>query len=94
MGELATLLKVSKGNVTGVVRRLKADGLVRKVTSKEDRRVQSVTISPEGKRLWEDMHEDYDRIITELLSGQSERELEALVETLERTLKSVNEVAG
>jgi DNA-binding MarR family transcriptional regulator len=94
MGELATMLKVSKGNVTGVVRRLKADGLVRKVTSKEDRRVQSVTISPEGKRLWEDMHEDYDRIITELLSGQSVRELEALVETLERTLKSVDEVAG
>jgi hypothetical protein len=40
------------------------------------------------------MHEDYDRIITELLSGQSVRELEALVETLERTLKSVDEVAG
>lgn len=94
MGDLATILKVSKGNITGVVRRLKSDGLVKKVTSREDRRVQSVTISPQGQRLWEEMHEDYDRIITELLSAQSEQQLQALITTLERTIRSVNEVAG
>lgn len=94
MSELATMLKVSKGNITGVVRRLKSDGLVRKVTSKDDRRVQSVSISPAGQRLWEDMHEDYDRIIADLLSGQGPDELKALTATLERTLASVNETAG
>ena len=94
MGELATILKVSKGNVTGVVRRLKSDGLVKKVTSRKDRRVQSVTILPRGRRLWEEMHEDYDRIITELLSGQSVRQLQALIKTLERTIRSINDVAG
>lgn len=94
MGELATVLKVSKGNITGVVRRLKTDGLVRKVTSREDRRVQSVTISPEGTRLWKQMHDDYARIITELLSGLSESQLKTLTDTLERTIESVNEVAG
>lgn len=94
MGELATVLKVSKGNITGVVRRLKSDGLVRKVTSRADRRVQSVTISAQGMRLWGEMHEDYDRIITELLSGQSVRQLQALSKTLERTIKSINNVAG
>jgi DNA-binding MarR family transcriptional regulator len=94
MGELATILKVSKGNITGVIRRLKSDDLVKKVTSREDRRVQSVTISPQGVRMWEEMHEDYDRIITELLSGRSVRQLQALIQTLERTIKSVNDVAG
>lgn len=94
MGELATILKVSKGNITGVVRRLKSDGLVKKVTSREDRRIQSVTISPQGLRLWEEMHEDYDRIITQLLSGRSVQQLRALIKTLERTIKSVNDVAG
>lgn len=94
MGELATILKVSKGNITGVVRRLKADGLVRKVTSRQDRRVQSVSISAEGRRLWEKMHADYTRIITELLSGLSVAQLGHLIETLEETIASVNEVAG
>src|SRR6187402_1289981 len=51
MGELAALLRVSKGNITGVVRRLKSDGLVKKATGKDDRRIQSVTISREGQRL-------------------------------------------
>jgi DNA-binding MarR family transcriptional regulator len=94
MGELATMLKVSKGNITGVVRRLKSDGLVKKLTSRADRRVQSVSISPRGLRLWEQMHEDYDRIVAELLSGQSTGQLQTLTRTLERTLKSVNDVAG
>lgn len=90
MGELATLLRVSKGNITGVVRRLKSDGLIRKATSKDDRRVQSVTISAEGRRLWEAMHADYDRIITELLSGQPDDEIQDLTRALEKTLASIN----
>jgi DNA-binding MarR family transcriptional regulator len=90
MGELATMLMVSKGNITGVVQRLKADGLVKKVTSRQDRRIQSVTISPEGRRLWEAMHADYDKIISELLSGQSDAQVQALTRALQKTLDSIN----
>ncbi|MEJ8566187.1 MarR family winged helix-turn-helix transcriptional regulator [Elongatibacter sediminis] len=90
MGDLATLLRVSKGNITGVVRRLKEDGLVRKVTSRKDRRVQSVTISPEGRRLWKRMHDDYDRLISELLAGRSDGQVQSLTRALERTLAAVN----
>jgi DNA-binding MarR family transcriptional regulator len=93
MGELATMLMVSKGNITGVVQRLKSDGLVKKVTSKQDRRIQSVTISAEGRRLWEAMHADYDRIISELLSGQSDAEVQALTTALQKTLDSVNAIS-
>lgn len=90
MGELATLLIVTKGNITGVVRRLKQDGLVRKVTSKQDRRIQSVTISAQGRKLWSAMHADYDRIISTLLSQQSDAELKALTQVLEQTLEAVD----
>ena len=89
MGELASMLMVTKGNITGVVRRLKSDGLVRKVTSKVDRRIQSVTISAKGKRLWNKMHTDYDRIISEILSGQSHKDLRALTRILEETRHAV-----
>jgi DNA-binding MarR family transcriptional regulator len=93
MGELATMLMVSKGNITGVVQRLKSDGLVKKVTSKKDRRIQSVTISAEGRRLWEAMHADYDRIISELLSGQSHAQVQALTRALQKMLDSVNAIS-
>ncbi len=94
MGDLATMLMVSKGNITGVVQRLKSDGLVKKVTSKQDRRIQSVTISPQGRRLWEAMHADYDRIILQLLSGQSDRQVQALTRALQKTLDSVNAITA
>ena len=93
MGELASTLQVTKGNVTGVVRRLKKDGLVRKVTSKSDRRIQSVTISAKGRRLWDRMHEDYDNIISEILSGQTDKELIELTKMLANTRRAVEEIS-
>jgi DNA-binding MarR family transcriptional regulator len=89
MGELASLLMVTKGNITGVVRRLLHDKLVLKSTSRSDRRVQSVKISAKGLRLWDKMHADYDRMISELMSGQSEAQIQALVTALKRTRRLV-----
>jgi DNA-binding MarR family transcriptional regulator len=94
MGELATMLGVTKGNITGVIRRLSHDGLVKKVTLKEDRRIQSVSISPQGRKLWTAMHDDYDRIITKLLSGQSDAQLQSLTRSLKQTLAAVDQAAA
>ena len=93
MGELAASLMVTKGNITGVVNRLKQDGLVSKVTSESDRRIQSVTLSAEGRALWDAMHADYDETISQILSGQSGEELEALTEMLESTRVAVRKMA-
>lgn len=89
MGELASSLMVTKGNITGVVNRLKQDGLVRKITSRSDRRIQSVTLSDEGRALWDAMHADYDETVSEIFSGQSSEELDALTEMLEITRAAV-----
>ena len=92
MGELASMLMVTKGNITGVVKRLQQERLVKKVTSKDDARISLVTISPRGRKLWETMHKDYDRIISTLLAGQSAAQLRDLASALERTRASVEEV--
>jgi len=94
MGDLAAMLMVTKGNITGVVRRLAEQKLVLKSTSKSDRRVQSVKISAKGMRLWDKMHADYDHMISALLSGQSEAQIQKLVQTLERTRKLVEKNSG
>ena len=89
MGELASSLMVTKGNITGVVNRLKQDGLVRKAKSRSDRRIQSVTLSAEGRALWDAMHADYDETVSEILSGQPTEDLDALSEMLENTRVAV-----
>src|SRR5690606_8001391 len=50
LGELAKSLMVSAGNVTPIVERLIADGLVTRASSELDRRVQIVSLTVEGRR--------------------------------------------
>lgn len=94
MGDLATMLVVTKGNITGVVRRLEQDGLVKRVTSRADRRIQTVTISAKGLKLWNAMHQDYDRIISTLLAGASDAQVAALTSSLETTITQIEEAVA
>lgn len=50
IGELSKRLMVSAGNVTPMIDRLITDGLVTRTPSEIDRRVQIVSITPEGRR--------------------------------------------
>ena len=91
MGALASMLMVTKGNITGVVTRLKKEGLVRKIASETDRRIQSVTMTEKGRTLWSAMHARYDRTIAEVLSGQSKEDLRSLTQALKVTRLAVQE---
>jgi DNA-binding MarR family transcriptional regulator len=51
MHELASLLACDSSNVTGIVDRLEARGLVARQLSPEDRRVKHVVLTPPGRRL-------------------------------------------
>ena len=53
MHELATLLVCDNSNVTGLVDRLEARGLVARQASDEDRRVKHVVLTAAGRRLRE-----------------------------------------
>jgi len=94
MGQLARKLMVSKGNITGVVRRLGQDGLIRKLTSREDRRVQLVTISASGMKLWNKMHAEYAELIEEMLQGVSAGQAEGLSKSLAKTRAAIVRVAS
>jgi DNA-binding MarR family transcriptional regulator len=51
MHELATMLACDNSNVTGIVDRLEARGLVRRQPYAADRRVKHVVLTPEGTAL-------------------------------------------
>ncbi len=51
MHALATLLVCDNSNVTGIVDRLEARGLVARHSSADDRRVKHVVLTPAGRRL-------------------------------------------
>jgi len=91
MGQLASKLMVSKGNITGVVRRLQQNNYVRQSTSAEDRRVQLVTLTPGGRQLWDRMHEEYRSVIGEVLADLSDEDSLALSGKLSQAQEKIDE---
>lgn len=53
LGRISENLKVTSGNVSGLVRRLQADGLITRKMSQEDRRSFIVRFTPKGKALFD-----------------------------------------
>jgi len=68
MGELSRFLLVSNGNVTGIVERLVADGLVERMRRADDRRTAIVRLTPSGRTLFAEMAAAHAGWIDELLS--------------------------
>lgn len=79
LSDLAARLSCVRSNMTQLIDRLEADGLVRRVDDPSDRRVVRAELTPlgrrrqaEGERLWREAEVD-------VLRGLGEREAEALV---------------
>jgi DNA-binding MarR family transcriptional regulator len=57
MGELAEMLCCDASNVTGIVDRLEARGIVQRQVVPGDRRVKRIVLTEDGRRLWRAHHE-------------------------------------
>ena len=68
MGELSSWLMVTKGNVTGIAERLSEDGLIKRSPTPTDRRSFIVTLTPEGKKLFKEMENEYEALLDRLFS--------------------------
>ena len=84
MSELSAKLKVSNGNVTGIVERLAGEGLVERVAVDGDRRAMLVRLTPAGAERFAEMATAHEGWINEQLSAFDSDELEQLIRLLER----------
>jgi DNA-binding MarR family transcriptional regulator len=84
MSDLSAKLRVSNGNVTGIVERLVADGLVRRVSVDGDRRAMRVRLTDAGVTRFAAMAADHEIWVDELLSEFDAPELDGLIAQLSR----------
>jgi len=84
MGELSQRLKVSNGNVTGVVERLVREGQVERTALPTDRRSYRVALTAEGRAAFAAMAARHAGWIDRLLGGLSDGEVEQLMALLAR----------
>jgi DNA-binding MarR family transcriptional regulator len=82
LGELSQRLMVSNGNITGLVDRLLAQGLLDRQPAPNDRRAHLVRLTAEGRRSFRAMAADHEAWIAEIFGDLSTAEREALMRLL------------
>lgn len=87
MGRLSRQLMVSNGNVTGIVERLVADGLVDRLPVEGDRRATLVRLSPAGSAAFAAMAAEHERWVDRRLAGVDLDEARTVIDTLSRIRK-------
>ena len=78
MTRLSRRLMVTNANVTALVARLEAEGLVRRAASPGDRRSQTVSLTSAGRRALAAMTPDHARWIEAMFAGLAPDEREVL----------------
>lgn len=69
MSNLSSELMVSNGNVTGIVDRLVADGLIIRIPVKDDRRAMTVRLTQKGQEVFQTYACEHEKWVSELLGG-------------------------
>jgi DNA-binding MarR family transcriptional regulator len=92
LGELSQRMMVSNGNITGLVDRLREQGLIRRKPSPTDRRVQIVSLTAEGKRVFRTMARANADWVGEIFADLTKDEIETLMTLLARTKASAAKV--
>jgi DNA-binding MarR family transcriptional regulator len=91
MSELSAALRVSNGNVTGIVGRLVADGLVVRVPVKSDRRAMTVRLTRRGEAEFARLAAAHEGWIDGLLDGVTLAEADRMIGQLKAMCDGVEE---
>jgi DNA-binding MarR family transcriptional regulator len=82
MSELSDLLKVTGGNVTGLVDRMVAEGWIERSNDLQDRRVFLVCMTPKGKALFEQVVGPHEQWVIEMFGGLTPQQSQQLLSLL------------
>ena len=89
MSALSGELRVSNGNVTGIVDRLVAEDMVERVAVEGDRRAMIVRLTDKGAAAFDDMAKAHEAWIDELLDGVSAEEAEHISARLAKVAERI-----
>jgi DNA-binding MarR family transcriptional regulator len=84
MSELSSVLRVSNGNVTGIVDRLVEDGVLVRVPVDHDRRATTVRLTKAGREQFAAMAARHEAWIDDMLGGIETSEIREMTDQLER----------
>lgn len=84
VGDLAGLLMVSRQNLTGVLSRLEARGLIARSVDARDKRSRSIRLTAQGQQRWAAMQPQIESFYRTSLAGFSNPDIVAAMHHLDR----------
>ncbi|MFI5010784.1 MAG: MarR family winged helix-turn-helix transcriptional regulator [Hyphomicrobiales bacterium] len=91
LNEVSKRMMVTNGNVTGLVERLVAEGLVDRRPAPNDRRAQVVRLTPKGRQIFQRMATAHGEWLAALFAGLDEDEIAKMMALLSKTKLSARE---
>ena len=88
MNEISGVLKVSNGNITGIIDRLVKEGYVLRIAIEGDRRSNLVKLTKKGIRQFEEYADAHEAWINVILKNVTEKDSDVLI----RLLDSISEI--
>jgi DNA-binding MarR family transcriptional regulator len=88
-GKLATALKVTPTNVTGIIDRLLEKDLITRIGDPDDRRVLVLRTTPKGDELVAELRQKRRERMTELFKNLSDKEAEIVAQGLKIMVKAI-----
>ncbi len=82
MSQLSSVLKVSNGNVTGIIERQVKDGLVERVPVGGDKRAMLVKLTASGKAHFKEMAAAHAQWLNQLMADIDDADASVLIELL------------
>lgn len=83
MSEISKMLRVSNGNITGIVDKLTEEGLALRVAVPGDRRANLVRLTPKGQQVFAKQATAHETWIDELLGGLSAEDIRNMSDELD-----------
>lgn len=94
LGELSQRMMVSNGNVTGLVDRLVSEGLITRRASPRDRRVQIVSLTAAGRRVFRNMAKANGDWVSEIFADLDADDIDELMRLLGKAKASAAKANG
>ncbi|MEM8949750.1 MAG: MarR family transcriptional regulator [Pseudomonadota bacterium] len=83
MSEISKLLRVSNGNITGIVDKLTEEGLTLRVAVPGDRRANLVRLTPKGQANFREQAAIHEAWIDEILGGLDADDIDGMIKRLD-----------
>ncbi|MDA5556278.1 MarR family winged helix-turn-helix transcriptional regulator [Shimia sp. MMG029] len=91
MSEISDLLRVSNGNVTGIVDKLSEEGLAQRVAVPGDRRASKVKLTEKGIAAFAEHADTHEGWIDEMLGGLNAEDVDGMATRLERLIETLED---